>query len=288
MKTTVLTVTVLVENTTEGSLPAEHGLSLYLEYGGHCCLLDFGASALFAENARRMGIDLAAVDLAFISHAHNDHTTGLEAFFRLNRTAPVYLRRGAADGTPISRDGPGRWREIGMPAGILERDAQRFRLVDDDFEAADGIWLIGHKGADMRARAEATGMYRRIDGAVRADDFSHEQSVVFRTSGGLVVLNSCSHGGVRLILREAAEAFPGERIAAFIGGFHLKKPGRLDAMAYSPEQIAALGADLAAIPDVRYYTGHCTGASSLQILKQQLGDRVEALHTGKVFEIGGE
>ena len=48
---------VLVENSSRCRLCAEHGLSVYIEYKGKKYLLDTGATALFAENAKELGID---------------------------------------------------------------------------------------------------------------------------------------------------------------------------------------------------------------------------------------
>ena len=53
---------VLVENSSRCRLCAEHGLSVYIEYEGKTYLLDTGATALFAENAKELGIDLSEVD----------------------------------------------------------------------------------------------------------------------------------------------------------------------------------------------------------------------------------
>ena len=43
------------------------------------------------------------------------------------------------------------------------------------------------------------------------DDFSHEQSMVLETGRGLVVLNSCCHGGVVNIVKGVLDQFPGQR-----------------------------------------------------------------------------
>ena len=48
-----------------------------------------GPDASFLDNARALGIDLAAVDAAVLSHGHSDHGGGLAAFCEANRTAKI-------------------------------------------------------------------------------------------------------------------------------------------------------------------------------------------------------
>ena len=89
-------VTMLLDNiAADGRLAAEHGLSLHIETGKHRILFDAGQSDAFARNAEALGIDLAAVDIAFVSHGHYDHTGGIARFLELNEHAPVYVHREA-------------------------------------------------------------------------------------------------------------------------------------------------------------------------------------------------
>ena len=87
-------MTVLLENTChiEG-LQAEHGLSLYLETPNHKMLFDAGTTDLFAQNADALGIDLAGVDIAVLSHGHRDHGGGMGHFLARNEKAKVYMRK---------------------------------------------------------------------------------------------------------------------------------------------------------------------------------------------------
>ena len=81
-------VTTLLENKTAcDTLRCEHGLSLYIETKEHRILFDSGASDAFWKNAETLNIDLAQVDIAFLSHAHNDHCGGLLTFLEGNKTA---------------------------------------------------------------------------------------------------------------------------------------------------------------------------------------------------------
>ena len=56
-------------------------------------MLEMGRGLLFAENARKMGIDLSAVEIAFLSHGHYDHGVGLETFFSINDAAKVFAQK---------------------------------------------------------------------------------------------------------------------------------------------------------------------------------------------------
>ncbi|MFQ9410234.1 MAG: hypothetical protein ACLR1T_03180 [Evtepia gabavorous] len=60
-------------------------------------------------------------------------------------------------------------------------------------------------------------MYRKVGDQWLPDDFSHEQSLVFSTPKGLVIFNSCCHGGADNIVREVADTFPGQPISAIVG-----------------------------------------------------------------------
>lgn len=88
-------ITALIERATahEGC-PAEHGLSLLIEANGRIVLFDAGQSGDAFANAAGLGIDLAAVDAAILSHGHYDHADGLPAFFERNAAAPLYVREG--------------------------------------------------------------------------------------------------------------------------------------------------------------------------------------------------
>ena len=71
-------ITALAENSSaRPDLGSEHGLSLFIETADIRLLFDMGQSGLFAENARKLGVDLTSAELAVLSHGHNDHGGGL-------------------------------------------------------------------------------------------------------------------------------------------------------------------------------------------------------------------
>lgn len=270
-------ITVLIENSAKEGMCAEHGLSLYIEYRGAKYLLDTGASDIFLENAEKLGVPLSDVDMAFLSHGHYDHSGGFEGFFKINKKAEVYLQKSAREDcysiTEESR------RYIGVPDGFRTAFPERLHYLDGDFQAAEGVWVLAHSTSGLEERGKRAHMYRDSGSGLQADDFSHEQSLVFETDKGLVVLNSCSHGGIVNIVNEAKEAL-GKNVYAVVGGFHLMGTGGAQTMAFSREEVIELGRDLLDLGVEEIYSGHCTGAPAFAILKENFGGHIHELPAG--------
>jgi len=90
----MMEIIALIENETcqqHSDLKAEAGLSLLIKLGKQNILFDTGSSGAFADNAKKLGVDLSTIDFVVISHAHFDHTGGLERFFEINSTAKVFI-----------------------------------------------------------------------------------------------------------------------------------------------------------------------------------------------------
>ena len=118
-------MTVLVDNIGTEKLPGEWGLSLYIEHNGLRWLLDAGQSDLYLRNARALGIDLALVDHAVLSHAHYDHADGLMSFLALNGRADLLVAAGAGERCWKIKDG--QWKYIGIAKGLLAKAGGRLR-----------------------------------------------------------------------------------------------------------------------------------------------------------------
>ena len=126
-------------------------------------------------------------------------------------------------------------------------------------------------------------MYQLEHGSYQPDDFSHEQSLIFETEHGLILCNSCSHGGIVNIVKEAQRALQKD-VYAVIGGFHLKGPDGVDSMAVSPAEVEEIGRQLVQLGVKKIYTGHCTGQPAFAILQKTCPEAVQALHTGLRLE----
>lgn len=272
-------VVVLVENTPNGDLKAEHGLSLFVEFKDKSYLIDTGKSNLFLENARKLDIDISDVDVGFLSHGHYDHSSGFEGFFSLNNHAKVYLQESCKT-CMCYKIVDSNKKYIGIPKGLLDEHNKRFSYVNGFSKVDDGVYVVPHT-MDLTSRAKRASMYSIIDGNVFLDDFSHEQTVVFDCDDGLVLFNSCSHGGVENIIHEVKEFFPNKEIKAFIGGFHLMGTDGVNSCEFLESEVKNLAIDLLNKTDATFFTGHCTGNIASKWLKSILKERFVEIYTGK-------
>lgn len=275
-------LTALIENKATGDLVGEHGLAVHIEYNGKQYLLDAGASNEFLNNTNKLGIDLKNIDAAVLSHSHYDHAGGYAGFFSKNSKAKVYLQSAAKEMCYIKLGFIKKY--IGIPQGILNTYNDRFIYVDGDYQIDEGVWLISHK-TGLEAKGKKAHMYRQTEKGIVADDFLHEQSLVFEEKDGLVILNSCCHGGVDNIVEEVKKTLHAKEVLAVIGGFHLMGITGTNSMSGKSENVRALGKRLLDLKVKHIYTGHCTGNPAYKILKEELGEQVQYLSTGTKLEL---
>jgi 7,8-dihydropterin-6-yl-methyl-4-(beta-D-ribofuranosyl)aminobenzene 5'-phosphate synthase len=272
-----MNVRVLVEDTSSSAeFQSEHGLSLYIETRQHRLLFDFGQSALFLENAEKMGVDVGGVDMAILSHGHYDHGGGIAAFFQHNRSAEVLVQEHAFEPHFSIRAG-GQLADIGLDQA-LEHNPRVRKMRGAQALDAELTVFSGVQGGILWPTANRT-LLKASTGDHVPDDFYHEQNLIITEDGEDVLFTGCAHNGIVNIL-EAACALRGRPPRAVVGGFHLvlkEGPDGGDAAfaAQVAEALGAYGAD--------YYTGHCTGEGGVQLLRTMIGPRVHRLSTGLVF-----
>lgn len=275
-------LTALIENKADGELACEHGLAVLIQYREKQYLLDTGASGLYYENAKKLGIDLSHLDAAVLSHAHYDHSGGFVPLFTVNSKVKLYLREAAKEPC-YGKVGPFR-KYVGIPEGMLEKYQERLIYLKEDYQLDEGVWLIGHSTPGLFARGKSAHMYRDGGMGLRPDDFAHEQSLVLEGKKGLILLNSCSHAGIDVIAAEVMRSFPGKKVQAIVGGFHLMGIRGTKSLGYQKRVIQELGERLKSLGVEHIYTGHCTGEPAYKILKHVLEDRLHYFSTGTVVE----
>lgn len=269
-------IKVIIDNITKSTLLKEWGLCIYIENNGKKYLLDSGSSAKFALNAEELGLVLSEIDYGILSHAHYDHSNGMKKFFELNSTAPFILRESARENCYHHS-----WwifnKYIGIKRGWLKKFADRIKYAYGKYEVTDGVYLLPHSTDGLHKIGEKAHLYIKTGGCIVPDSFLHEQSLVFDTPKGLVIFNSCSHGGADNIVMETSRAFNGKHIYAIIGGFHLFHLKDDEVRAFA-ERLRKTGVE-------HVITGHCTGQRAYEILFQELGDKVQQMYSGMEMEI---
>ena len=273
-------LTVLVENKAlDPRVKRAHGLSLFIRTEDHTILFDFGPRGdLLLDNAAALGADLSSVDVAVLSHGHNDHSGGLETFLEMNRSAKVYVHRRAF--LPHSAQAGEKFNDISADPALPERYGERIVLIEGAYRIDDTLTLISDVEEIVPRFSTNRTLFEGADAARVPDDFAHEQSLLIRENGGkTVLLGGCAHKGITNIIRRA-KAVEGRAPDAVFAGFHMTNPGL--GVDEDPDTVANAGAELKRWP-CRYYTGHCTGEAPYAQLERVLGDRLSGMNCGLSF-----
>ena len=256
-------ITALTENTTKKeNMEIEHGLSLYIEVDGKKILFDMGQTDTFAKNAEELGIDLAKIDLAILSHGHYDHGGGLAEFLRINKKAPVYINRNA-----FGEHYNGTKKYIGLDKKLKE--SPRLVFTDETCKLSPALTL---DACNQRKRAH-TGFGKELTekrgDAFVPDEFLHEQYLLVEENGKRVLISGCSHKGILNIV----DWFEPD---VLIGGFHFSK------LELGEELTSA--AKYLTHKSCRFYTCHCTGEAQFEFIKSFIPD-MNYLSCGESIEI---
>jgi len=268
----MMRLTCVVDNSVpHGELWGEHGLSFLIEADGARVLWDIGQSGVVwrhnMEALRLIDLPLAAVA---ISHAHMDHTGGLDQVLIAHPNVPLY---GHADlFRPRYRlDGS----SIGMALSPTDLSCRAtLHLSAAPQEIVPGVRTIG----DIQPRPHPLGAGAkhaiRLSGQYAPDPYNDDQALVLDVPGGVVLLCGCCHAGLRNTLgalRRQTDA----PLVAVVGGTHL---GGADAA-----ELQAITATLEKEGAPALYLNHCSGLRATRVLAQAFGERVAPCPAGTVI-----
>lgn len=258
-------ITALLENTTtRKDMETEHGLSLYIETNTHKILFDMGQTDLFAKNAKALRIDLAAVDLAVLSHGHYDHGGGLQTFLSLNDNAPVYVNRSAFEPHYNAQK-----KYIGLDTALHTTlvESNRIRYSDEICALAPGLTLCSCNERTRSCNLGSFGLTVLEGNNHVPDDFRHEQYLLIEENGQKILISGCSHKGIQNIMEWFAPD-------VLVGGFHFMKLEPGDTLSQAAKELNKYS--------TRYFTGHCTGEAQFAYLKERM-EYLEYLSCGKTI-----
>lgn len=263
-------LTVLVDNTTNmRDLKAESGFSLYLEEQSTKILFDTGCSALFLENASKLGIDLVNINYIVLSHGHYDHTWGLPHLHKLHQaTKSLSLIKPIVLTHPLSfhqrTRGP-----LEMGCNITESELLSSFAIK---KSQTPVWITPQLVflGEIKRTFSYEGNHSigdiMKDGIKSPDFMEDDTALAYKAKEGLVIITGCSHSGICNIVQQAKQICQDERILAIIGGFHLRKP--------PIEQLQGTITYLQQANIQKLYACHCTDQPS-RIALAQLGNLQE-------------
>ena len=256
-------ITCLAENTSVSpEIGAEHGLSLYIETKEHKILFDMGQTDLFAKNAEKLGVDLAAVEFAVLSHGHYDHGGGLKRFLEINKAASVYINKYAFE--PHYN---GTEKYIGLDASL--KGNERLIFTEEKTQICKGITLYSCNARQKNHDLGSFGLNMLQNGELVPDDFRHEQYMLIEENSKRILISGCSHKGILNI----TEWFEPD---VLVGGFHFSKLPLDETLEGYAEYLDGFKTE--------YYTCHCTGVEQFEFMKKTM-NKLKYLSAGQTVEI---
>jgi len=176
-------MTIVYDNhSLEENIEKDWGFSCFIEGLEKTILFDTGKNgSILLSNMGKLGIHPEEIDLVFLSHAHQDHTGGLDILLTKNSKMEVWLPEFF----------PSSFKETIKAEGAAVVEVNNFKKI------CEGAYTTGV-----------------IPGWIK------EQSLILDTDKGLILVTGCAHPRIVKIIFKAKELL-GKSIHMVFGGFHL-------------------------------------------------------------------
>jgi 7,8-dihydropterin-6-yl-methyl-4-(beta-D-ribofuranosyl)aminobenzene 5'-phosphate synthase len=180
-KDLILTI-VYDNNPYQEKLETKWGFSCFITGPEKTILFDVGGEGLvLLKNMEKLKIDPKTVDIIVLSHIHYDHIGGLSHFLEKNPNVTVYMPRS-------------------LPKSVKDKVSNvGAKLVEvyKPIEICKDVYSTGELGSWIK-----------------------EESLIIKTSKGLVIITGCAHSGIVNIVKKAKKMFKTD-VYLVLGGFHL-------------------------------------------------------------------
>ena len=255
-------------------LKAEHGLAFWVETKYGTVLFDTGQTAdVLSHNMSVLNLDAKDIDVVAFSHAHYDHTGGLEAI--LSKNPDLAIMANADIFRPRYSFRKGEYKQIGLQVDREEFSKRvKIQLSSAPAEIFPNLWTTGEITKRTEPEGRSASHFIRDGEEWRPDLYQDDMSLVLKTQDGLIVICGCCHAGLLNTLSHVKNNFKGP-IIAVLGGTHLvTADGKL-----MRHVINVLDERY---PNVRFFLNHCTGESAIKAMANAFGERVQPLPAGAV------
>lgn len=272
----------LVENEPGSSgCEAAHGLSFYVETENHKLLFDTSPSDLLLLNARKLGVDLTSVDTVILSHGHYDHSGGILSFVGLNPNAVIYMQHNAG-GEYYAYDGEEQgYRYIGIDKNILSLSQVQFLKGDTKIDDELQLFTVDERAFALPSTNKR--LRELCDGEYIQDEFKHEQNLLLKSGGKIILFCGCAHNGILNVMECLERKFGAEMIPDLvIGGFHLMK--RTEYSEADTAEVTQIANQLKSYKS-RFATCHCTGLTVYNQMKEIMGEQLTYVRSGDEVKI---
>ena len=243
----------------------EHGLAFWVETDAGCVLFDTGQSGtVLLHNLEVAHMDPARISALALSHAHRDHTGGLDALLPRVGRLPLYAH------PEVFRERFSRHNSelhsVGLKMTCAElQDHVELRLGRESQEILPGVFTTGEILTRVEPEGGSEHLFVLERGQLIPDHYTDDMSLVLQVPGGLVLLCGCCHAGLLNTLHQVHSVFR-QPVVAVVGGTHLVQP-TADQMHHIVQTLRNYGPP-------RLYPNHCTGRSAQIALAVAFGERV--------------